>query len=381
MPLAASQMPTANRQGAPKGGLPRVRVVAGHVGKGLSEVPRARNGSTGFVDKPKPRTVGLVGAPLCEGQSLGGVDLAPAALRDAGLERLIKGLQWDFVDHGDASVPKELPVPRAGATGDSYYDLEKVTNCRTLGPGVGSIYEKVSKAANADQFVLSIGGDHSIGSATIAGVCQARPETAVIWIDAHADCNHPGTSPSGNYHGMPLAHILGWFDKRVQGFEWCDDHLAKHGPIREDRVALIGLRDVDAGEREMLRKSGVHVFTMADVDRYGIGPVMEMALERVDPKERLPLHLSFDIDSIDPTYAPGTGTKSRGGLSYREAHYICERLAMTDRLGSMDLVEVNPALDKPVEEKMHGDNDEIVGGETVRLGLELIGSALGKTIC
>jgi len=248
------------------------------------------------------------------------------------------------------------------------------------GAGVGAVYERVYSAAADGKFVLTIGGDHSIASGSITAILQRRPEAAVVWVDAHGDCNTPDSSPSGNYHGMPLAHLMGWFGKRVAGFEWCDDHLAKQGALPEDRVALIALRDVDPEERELLRKSGVHVFTMTDVDRLGIGAVMEMALERVDPKKRRPLHLSFDIDSCDPNIAPGTGTKARGGLSYREAHYICERLAMTRRLGSMDLVEVNPALDEPCKEGMHGDDPDIKGTETVRLGIELVGSALGRTI-
>jgi len=228
--------------------------------------------------------------------------------------------------------------------------------------------------------VLTVGGDHSIASGSITGIMKHRRDLAVVWVDAHGDCNTPETSPSKNYHGMPLAHILGWFQHRVTGFDWCDDFLATSGPLPEENVALIALRDVDPPERALLRACGVHVFTMQDIDRYGIGPIMEMALERIDPKGRRPLHLSFDIDSCDPTIAPGTGTKARGGLSYREAHYICERLACTHRLGSMDLVEVNPELDQALSETMHGDDPEIGGTETVRLGIELVASALGKTI-
>jgi len=335
-----------------------------------------------WEEKPTPGTVAMVGAPLCEGQTLGGVNLAPDAFRDSGLQKVIDSLNWGFEDHGDVPRAVEVakhatPVRKAEAT---YYPTEDVKNSDVVGAGVGAVMERVYQASANGNFVLTVGGDHSVAAGSITGILKRRPDTAVVWIDAHGDCNTPDTSPSGNYHGMPLAHVMGWFDKRVEGFEWCDDHLEQHGPLPEDRVALIALRDVDAEERELLRNSHVHVFCMQDIDRHGIGAVMEMALQRVDPKNRRPLHLSFDIDSCDPVIAPGTGTKARGGLSYREAHYICERLAMTRRLGSMDIVEVNPALDEPVKETMHGDDLEIKGTETVRLGIELVASALGKTI-
>merc|ERR1712083_548181 len=199
-------------------------------------------------------------------------------------------------------------------------------------------------------------------------------------IDAHGDCNMPDSSPSGNYHGMPLAHLLGWLDQKVDGFQWLEEHTEKYGELPEERVALIGLRDVDPAEAQLLKDSGVHVYTMREVDKYGIGAVMDAALRRVDPKGERPLHLSFDIDACDPAVAPGTGTCSRGGLSYREAHFICDRLAETGRLGSMDLVEINPALDVASDEHLHGDDPLISGSQTVRFGIELVATALGKKL-
>lgn len=353
----------------------RTNVIANHVVSGAAH-------GIG-VDKPQPGHVAMVGAPLADGQPLGGVKMAPDAFRKAGVEKMIRKLDWRFDDKGDAASSEDAASvkPPARLAGVEYYPNEKVLNSAVVGAGVGGVYKKVSEAAKENKFVLTVGGDHSIGSGTIAGVLTARPETAVIWVDAHGDCNTPDTSPSGNYHGMPLGHILGWFKKRVEGFEWCDDHIAKHGPLREDRACIIALRDIDPEERILLRKSDVHVFSMADIDRHGIGAVMEMALDSIDPKRRLPLHLSFDIDACDPEVAPGTGTKARGGLSFREAHYICERMAMTGRLGSMDIVEVNPDLDEEKEqEHLHGDDTDINGSATVRFGLELVASALGKTI-
>lgn len=376
--------------GAP--GNRRINVLTAHIVNGSSpavaeDSPRARRRRSGkkvlghtWVPRPEPGTLAVIGAPLCEGQSLGGVNLAPGAFRTSGFEKAVRSLKWDFLDFGDVQRPGAVAQTAAFPVNEEYYPREMVKNSVVVGAGVQLVHEKVSEAASGRNFVLTIGGDHSIASGTISGIMRHRPELAVIWVDAHSDCNTPETSPSKNYHGMPLAHLLGWFGRSVAGFEWMDDHLDEVGALPEDRVALIALRDVDPPERELLKNSGVHVFTMNDVDRLGIGEVMEMALQCVDPKNRRPLHLSFDIDGCDPTIAPGTGTKARGGLSYRESHYICERLASTGRLGSMDLVEINPALDRDVAEGMHGDDPDIRGTETVRLGIELVTSALGKTI-
>jgi len=330
---------------------------------------------------PAPSTVAVVGAPLCDGQDLAGVELAPDSLRKAGIETAVRSLDWGFDDRGDVrGLDIEASAAQLPAADDEYYGPEMVKNCLSVGAGVGGVYERVSAAAADGRFVLTIGGDHSIAAGSIPGIMKHRPELAVVWVDAHGDCNTPETSPSKNYHGMPMAHVMGWFSKRVRGFEWWDAHEDAVGILPETRVAHIALRDVDPMEKALLRESGVHVFTMTEIDRYGIGAVMRQALDRIDPKGKRPLHLSFDVDSCDPSIAPGTGTKARGGLSYREAHYICEHLAATRRLGSMDLVEINPSIDAPIAEGMHGDDPTIQGTETVRLGIELVASALGKTI-
>lgn len=330
--------------------------------------------------RPEPGTVALVGAPLADGQPLGGVDLGPDAMRAGGLEQVVKNLGWGFVDMGNTARPGPQP-PYTSEDDPNYYGPELVENALANGEGVGNVHRMVKEAAKDDRFVLTVGGDHSIAAGSITALYQSRPDMAVVWIDAHGDCNTPDSSPSAHYHGMPLAHALGWFQKKVRGFEWCNEHLEKFGPLSDERCTLIALRDVDATERELLRKSGVHVFTMHDIDRHGIGAIMQAALDRVDPKGVRPLHLSFDVDACDPLVIPGTGTKAKGGLTYREAHYICETMAITGRLKSMDLVEVNPALDKEeAPEVLHGDDPTITGCETVRVAIELVASALGKTI-
>lgn len=268
-----------------------------------------------------------------------------------------------------------------------------VVNAELMGAGIKLVHDAVAASLGLQTpspFVLTVGGDHSIASGSISAVCERYPDLGVIWVDAHADANTPRTSPSGHYHGMPAAHLLGWFDKAgemgdgvrpglLRGFEWFKPCLS------EPKLAYIGLRDIDVEEGRMLRASGVRVFTMRDVDKLGIARVIEMAIEAVGPALDCPLHLSLDIDSVDPHFAPGTGTAARGGLDYREVHYICEELALTRRLVSMDLVEVNPGLDLPPpleDASMHGDDPSIKpASPTVRLAVELCLSALGKVIC
>jgi arginase len=180
---------------------------------------------------------------------------------------------------------------------------------------------------------------------------------------------------------MPGGLLLNWFKKKVHGFEWIQDYL--QDPLPENRIAYIGLRDVDEREKALLRQSNMHVYSMIDVDRIGIAGVMEEIIEKLTPEsDPRPVHLSFDIDGIDPQFAPGTGTRAKGGLNYREARYICTKLAETGRLESMDLVEVNPDID--IEEKLmeHGDNPcvDATASMTVKLGIDLIEFALGKTL-
>jgi len=206
----------------------------------------------------------------------------------------------------------------------------------------------------------------------------ARPDLKVVWIDAHADANIPETSPSGNYHGMPVAHLLGWIaEGTVPGFDWY-----KPCCTNKDFV-YIGLRDLDKEEKSMLVNAGIKCFTMHQVLKYGIGEVMKQTFDYLFKDENgrhhpHPIHMSFDIDGVDPSVAYGTGTKSRGGLLYREAQYIVRETAKTGCLVSFDMVEINPLLDKE-RKTFHGDNQHItVDQETAALGLELISCALGE---
>jgi len=312
----------------------------------------------------EPKTVAVIGAPVALGQNLQGVDRAPEFLRKAGLQQSIKELGWGYEDNGD--LWPELLKSENEAVGGVKYAREVGLACRHL-------EDKVAKLAQAGQFVLTLGGDHSIALGTISGVLRARPEATVIWVDAHGDFNTPETSPSGHIHGMPLAGLMGYFKPgSLPGFEWLKPSLTP------DRVALVGVRSVDRAERELLRKSGIKVFTMLEIDRYGIGVVMEMALEATNPERNRPIHLSLDIDGLDPNIAPSTGTKARGGLTYREGHYICETLAETGLLGSMDLVEINPQISHLFDGTGMSNTEQM--NATVELGIELVASALGKRI-
>ena len=308
------------------------------------------------------KRVALVGAPLALGQSLAGVGLAPQVLRQAGLGQVITELGYELMDKGDLVFRVEEVTPISPVTGaGAAVTLSRVKHAQAVGQACRELAQAVEQLATGDNFVLTLGGDHSVALGSIAGLWRARPETALVWVDAHGDFNTPETSLSGNLHGMPLAALLGQLTPGLPGFEWLQGVS-----VSPERVALVGVRSLDEAERQLLKATGVQVYTMSAIDRYGIGPIMERAMAAVNPTGKLGYHVSFDIDAIDPQEAPGTGTTARGGLTYREGHTIVEMLAATDKLGSMDLVEINPELDR---------NDL-----TITLGIELIASALGKAI-
>jgi arginase len=305
-----------------------------------------------------PRTVSLIGAPQQFGQPRGGVENAPKLLRQAGLAETVANLDWRVNDEGDVDMQTTQDV--AGP----------LRHAAQIGHGSRKLMEACVNAHARGNFVLTLGGDHSVALGTVSAALKARPSTKVLWVDAHADCNSPATSPSGNAHGMPLAFLLKLVQSSElgaasQAFAWLDDVR-----LAPQNLAFVGLRDVDAEERKILlrlRERGAFVSTMHDVDRRGIGHVVDTALDHLGDDG--PLHCSFDVDSCDPLIAPATGTAVRGGLTYREAHFLCEALAATGRLGSLDVVEVNSALADPVGAKA-----------TVDLAAGLVASALGAVI-
>jgi len=222
------------------------------------------------------------------------------------------------------------------------------------------------------RFPLILGGDHSIGIGSLAGILRAKPDTGVIWVDAHADLNVPSVSESGNMHGMPLGLMMKELisDRSViPGLEWLEEgtnppHLAP------DSLVYVGLRDIDKAERQFIRQLGIRTFTMYDIDHLGIGRVMDLALEHLlKKKPDRPLHLSYDIDAVDPLHAPATGTAVRGGLTWREAHFVAEYVVKSGALSSAEIVEVNATL-----------SNDAGATSTVELGHQLVNALLGEAI-
>lgn len=306
----------------------------------------------------KPLTVSAIGAPTSAGQGLPGTELGPAALRgDGALERLVTSLGWCWFERGDVATrlpAADDPVAAGGAK-----------NSFAVGRSNEALAAAVESALREGHFALTLGGDHSVALGSIAGLLRVHARPGIVWVDAHADINTPSSSPSGNIHGMPLSFLLNSgasAQAALPGHEW----LGSVPPLDPRDLVYIGLRDLDPAEKSAIKAHKIRAFTMHDVDKFGIGGVMEQALAYLNTTH---LHLSFDIDGCDPAIAPSTGTTVPGGLSFREAHFIAEACARTGLLASMDMVEVNPAL-----------GGDAAAAATVALGRALIGSALGKDI-
>jgi arginase len=296
------------------------------------------------------RTVTVIGAPLDLGQSRRGVDMGPSAIRYAGLEERLASLGIAAADRGNV-VSDE---PESLAVGDerARYLAEILDACSRLS-------STVAEAVSAGETPLVLGGDHSVAMGTLSGLAAAAGQPGgVLWVDAHGDLNRPETSPSGNVHGMPLAAVLG-----LAGERFAHDGLILPA-VEPGRVAIVGARSLDPAERELVRSEGIRVFTMSEIDRIGIERAVTEALTRVAGPGFV--HLSLDLDALDPEVAPGVGTPVRGGLTYREAHLACELVAESGLCGSLELVEVNPILDR--------------ANTTALTAVELVASALGKTI-
>jgi arginase len=294
-----------------------------------------------------PARIAVIGAGLDLGAGRRGVDMGPSAIRYGGLAERLRALGVDYLDLGDVTTA----VPEATGVGDErmrYFDEIKATCER--------IAELVADVVREERVPLVLGGDHSVALGTVGGLASVRGPGGVLWIDAHGDLNRPETSPSGNVHGMVLAALLGLAGPGFESHAW---------PLpAAERVALVGVRSLDAGERELIRDLNTRVFTISDVDRRGVEPVIREALDHVSDGGFV--HLSLDMDVIDPEVAPGVGTPVRGGFSYREAHLALELVAESGLLGSLDVVEVNPIFDR-----------ENATGE---LAVDLIASALGARI-
>jgi arginase len=298
--------------------------------------------------------IDIVGVPLDLGAGRRGVDMGPSAFRIANVGGRIAALGYIVNDQGDIPVP--IPEVIGVRNQHARYAHEIGEVCEVL-------CCKVRDSLLSEHFALSLGGDHSLAAGSIAGTAGAmrslHRSLGLLWIDAHADMNTPESTLSGNVHGMPLACVLGRGPSELT-------NIGGFSPkIDFNRCAVIGLRNLDEREKDIVKKSGVHAFTMKDIDRRGMAAVMEEALAVICDGGAA-LHLSFDMDGVDPSISPGVGTPVRGGLSYREAHLAMEMVSDSRRLVALDMVEVNPILDRE--------------NSTAILGCELILSALGKNI-
>ena len=302
----------------------------------------------------RPRKVTFIGVPLDLGAGRRGVDMGPSAFRLADIHEKVRELGHQVEDAGDMEVAiRETTEPRD----------PRLRFLKEIRAACEALRDKVVKILGEGGMPVVLGGDHSIAMGSIAGVSrfhrERREKIGLVWFDAHGDMNTPQTSPSGNIHGMPLAVALGLGDESLVG-------LAGNVPMVDGaRAAVIGLRDVDPAERENIKSSGIGAFTMRDIDERGMRTVMEEAIKRATTGTA-GIHVSVDLDGMDPGLAPGVGTPAAGGISYREAHLAMEMLADTGGVLSAELVEVNPILDQQ--------------NGTARLGAGLLASLLGKKI-
>ena len=292
----------------------------------------------------------IIGVPIDLGAGTRGVNLGPDAIRYAGLEKRLVNIGYEIEDRGDIPVNRREAVT---VEGSNLKHLNVVADVNR------KLCEEVSAAMSEGNFPLVIGGDHSIAIGTISGVLQHKKNLGVIWFDAHGDINTPETSPSGNIHGMPVAVLLGMGDESLTSIG------GKDSVLKKENIVYIGSRDLDSGERKAMKELGIKVFTMYEIDDMGIKKVMEEAI-RIAGEGTDGIHVSFDLDVLDPDAAPRTGTKVPGGMGYREAHYALELIAKTEKLVSAEFVEVNPLL----------DHENMTAKATVALAGSLLGEWL-----
>jgi arginase len=296
----------------------------------------------------------VLGVPMDLGSGRRGVDMGPSAIRIAGLADRLRELGHKVVDDGNIVI-KNMEELKVGN--------ERARYLGEIARASGLLGRKVERIMERGHFPLVLGGDHSIAVGTVSGIaafCQRQgKKLGLLWIDAHGDINTPETSPSGNIHGMPLAALLGFGARELT-------EIGGASPKIEARnIALLGIRSLDSGEKSRLKETGVQVHTMADIDRHGADQVTKKALARVTDGTDY-VHVSFDLDAVDPTVAPGVGTPVKGGLDYREAHLIMEVIADAGVMTSLEMVEVNPILDQ--------------GNASAAFAVELVQSAFGKKI-
>jgi arginase len=296
----------------------------------------------------------IIGVPMDLGAGRRGVDMGPSAIRIAGLNQAIALLGYDVTDAGNVQVAPAESLPQTNPRARYLPQIAEASE---------ELARMVEQSLDEEALPVVLGGDHSIAIGSVAGMAsyyrKRNKRIGLIWLDAHTDINTPETTPSGNIHGMPLAALLGHGARELT-------HVAGFAPkVLPEHVAVIGARSVDPGEREMIRSLGVRVFTMSELDERGLSSVIEEAVDLAS-RNTAGIHVTMDMDFIDPFYAPGVGTPERGGATYRESHLAMEKIAESGAVLSVELTEVNPVYDTV--------------NQTAQLGVELILSALGKKI-
>lgn len=299
----------------------------------------------------KTKAIDIIGAPSTFGQRKLGVDLGPTAIRYAGLISRLKQLDLDVYDKGDIKVPvaniEKFHSEQKGLRNyDEIIDVNQKLN------------KEVSASIENNRFPLVLGGDHSIAVGSVSAISKHYNNLGVIWYDAHGDLNIPEESPSGNIHGMPLRILTGEGPKELLELN--------SNVIKPENIVLIGMRDLDKGERQFIKDHNIKTFTMSDIDKLGIKEVIENTIEYLKSRNVDGVHLSLDVDALDPLETPGTGTRVLGGLSYRESHFALELLHQSHLISSMDLVEVNPLIDS--------------NNHTAEQAVSLVGTFFGETL-
>ncbi|MBL8055386.1 MAG: arginase [Anaerolineales bacterium] len=295
------------------------------------------------------RHIRIFGVPMDLGQRRRGVDMGPSAIRYAGLHDQLRALGYTLTDSGNLSVPLPENEPP---------DTSRARHLHSIAGVCWDIYQQALVCADSGELPIFLGGDHSLSIGTVSAITAGQPELGVLWVDAHGDFNTPEITPSGNVHGMALAALLGQGAPELTG-------IGRPGPkVQASQVVILGARDIDAQEKKALRAAGVLVITMREVDTMGVAAAAQQALAHFSHLSRI--HVSLDMDALDPAEAPGVGTPVPGGFSYREAHLLMEILHDAGKVASLDIVEINPILDDR--------------NRTARLAVELVASLFGKSI-
>ncbi|KOG96204.1 arginase [Saccharomyces eubayanus] len=322
----------------------------------------------------KNRELSIISAPFSGGQGKFGVEKGPRYMLKHGLQSSLEELGWSTELEAaldEAEFVTKLKKEKESSTGGSSV-LDggvKAKRADVVGEATEMVYKSVSKVVQAGRFPVTLGGDHSVAMGTVSAVLDKFPEAGVLWIDAHADINTIETTDSGNLHGCPVSFLMG-LNQDIPG---CPESLKwVPGNLSPKKIAFIGLRDIDAGEKKILKDLGISAFSMYHVDKYGINAVVEMAMKAIHPETNGegPIMCSYDVDGVDPLYIPATGTPVRGGLTLREGLFVVERLAETGNLVALDVVECNPDL------AIH----DIHVSNTISAGCAIARCALGETL-